>query len=69
MATLPMPVVAACDANSSHGHSRVKWQARLVLETVGKRPHVLDPASKPTLMDTELDFSFLRRKMLWLYLR
>ncbi|KAK9911928.1 hypothetical protein M0R45_035808 [Rubus argutus] len=40
------------------GLSGVKRQARLVLVTVGKRPRVLDAASKPPLMDIELDLAF-----------
>jgi hypothetical protein len=55
IAAPPMLVVAACEANSPLGLSRVKRQARLVLVTMGKCPCVLDAASEPALMDTRLD--------------
>lgn len=58
MATLPLPIVTACEANSPLKLSRVKRQARLVLVTVDKHPNVLDPASEPALMNTKLDISF-----------
>ncbi|KAK9911935.1 hypothetical protein M0R45_035815 [Rubus argutus] len=62
MAAPPMPVVAACEANFPLRLTRVKCQARLVLVTMGKHPYVLDPASEPNLMDTELDLALFSKE-------
>lgn len=59
MAAPPLLVMIAChEANSPLGLTRVNRPAHVVLVTVGKSPRVLDPASEPDLMDTELDFAF-----------
>lgn len=62
MASPPLPVVTAYEANSPPGLFGVKLQARSVLVIVGKRPRVLDLASEPALIGTELDFAFFYKE-------
>ncbi|KAK9911919.1 hypothetical protein M0R45_035799 [Rubus argutus] len=62
MAAPLLPMVTAYEANSPPRPSGVKRQSHSMLVTVGKRPRVLDPASVPNLMGTELDLAFPLRK-------